>query len=569
MQNQKQHPIVFYYLKSSIFVACNKEDEIILKKIAMSRKIRHFVLTIILGLLLWQCARRGSPTGGPKDEMAPVLLEAFPPSETTRFDKNKIRFIFDELVITKDLRKQLIISPPLENFPTVSPSSASKKLDFTLTDTLKPNTTYVFNFGNSIQDYNEGNPYRDFKYVFSTGDLIDSLQVQGKIKDALKAKPDNFVTVMLYEYNEAYKDSLVYKSKPTYITNTLDSLDTFELNYIKEGKYVLIALKDKNGNYLFDQKDDKIAFHNEPITVSRDSLPSYELNLFKEIKNYKASRPTQASENRILFGFEGKIDSVKIKPISSVPEKFTYTISKEPQKDSLNFWFAPKIDSLTFTVENTTKIDTFKIRLRKMKPDSLQISNSFSGDFPIDKHFHWKSNIPIVKTDSSKLKIIGKDSISIPFKAQLNADKLEYSLIFNAKHGETYQIHALPEAMVDFFGNTNDTLKVNLKTKKIEDYSVFKLKLNGAFNFPLIMQLTNEKEDIIEKELYAETPLNQYIFENINPGKYKLRIIEDRNKNHVWDTGNFLKHIQPEKIIHYPSLIELRANWEVEENFTL
>lgn len=532
-----------------------------------SGKYTYFLVLIVIMSVFWQCARRGSPTGGPKDEKPPVLLNAEPKSGATQFNRNKIRLTFDEFVVIKDLRKQLIISPPMENFPIISPMSASKKLDISILDTLKPNTTYVFNFGSSIQDYNEGNPYPDFKYVFSTGNFVDSLKVRGKIKDALKPTPDNFVTVMLYEYNENYKDSLVYKSKPTYVTNTLDSLETFELNYLRKGKYIMVALKDKNNNYRFDQKEDKIAFWNEPISVEdKDTLPSYELTLFKETLNYKAARPSQATENRIIFGFEGSTDSVQIKPISAVKGDFKYLISKEPEKDTLNFWFSPKqSDSLLFAVQRSQKIDTFKVRLKTMKPDSLQISNAFSGELPMGKNFAWKSNIPIARVDSTKIRVFGQDSLEIPFRAILDKNKLQYSLLFGTKHNTSYRIEALPEAITDFFGNSNDTLRVNLRTKKLEDYSILKLTIKKELQFPIILQLTNEKGSKVEQELYFESAQKEYVFENVNPNKYKVRIIEDRNNNKTWDTGSFLQRLQPEKVIYFPNLIELRANWEVEE----
>lgn len=533
----------------------------------MKRNIFALILMASLALF-WQCAQRGSPSGGPKDEKAPVLLGSEPKSGATQFNQKKIRLYFDEFVTTKDLRKQLIISPPMEKFPVISPTSASKRLDITISDTLKPNTTYVLNFGNSIQDYNEGNPYRDFKYVFSTGKFIDSLQVNGRIKDAQNPKPDNFVTVMLYEFNEKYNDSLVYKSTPTFVTNTLDSLETFRLNYLRPGKYVMVALKDKNNNYRFDQKEDKIGFLNEPITVDADTLKTYEITLFKEKLNYKAARPVQSSENRISFGFEGSADSITIKPISPTTADFKYIISKEPKKDTLNFWFSPKQnDSLQFLVQRMQKIDTFKVRLKKMKPDSLQISNAFSGDLPIGKHFAWKTNIPIAKTDSTKVRVFNKDSVTIPFTTKLDKDRLEYTLLFETKHNETYRIEALPNAMTDFLGNTNDTLQVSLKTRKLEEYAILKVAIQKKMDFPLLLQLTNERGSQVEYELYVEAPQNQYVFENAKPGKYKLRVIEDANHNKIWDTGNFLKRRQPENLFYYPKPIELRANWEVEENW--
>ncbi|MEL6988848.1 MAG: Ig-like domain-containing protein, partial [Bacteroidota bacterium] len=186
---------------------------------------------------LVNCAKRGSPTGGPQDSIPPSFVKAVPPNYTTSFDKEEIRIYFDEYIKLKDYQKQLIISPPLKNSIISPQGSASKYISITITDTLAPNTTYVFNFGQSIQDNNEGNPFSSFKYVMSTGEYIDSLTVKGSIIDELEDKPDNFVSVMLYAVDSTLNDSIVFKEPPRYVTNTLDSLTTFEITNIEEGEY--------------------------------------------------------------------------------------------------------------------------------------------------------------------------------------------------------------------------------------------------------------------------------------------------------------------------------------------
>src|SRR5690606_18201481 len=139
--------------------------------------------------------------------------------------------------------------------------------------------TYAFNFGNSISDNNEGNPFPYYKYVFSTGDYIDSLSVKGVILDVEKSAPDSFVSVMLYEVDSTYTDSVIYKKPPKYITNTLDSATTFSIDNVKAGTYRLVAIKDANSDNKFQQKTDKIGFHEHFINVPTDSL--YTLKLFK------------------------------------------------------------------------------------------------------------------------------------------------------------------------------------------------------------------------------------------------------------------------------------------------
>ena len=228
----------------------------------MSTKFLKF--TFILGLIiLGSCAKRGSIDGGLKDTLAPVLKMSFPKNQSVNFTGKEIKLVFDEFVKLKGIEKQLIISPPMNQIPDISPTTASKFITIKIKDTLKPNTTYSLNFGQSIEDNNEANAYKQFKYVFSTGNYIDSLAVGGSIKDAYSKKTDNFVSVMLYEVNDKYKDSIIYKQNPRYITNTLDSLKSFRIENIKAGKYQLIAIKDKNGNNKFDPREEKIGFQKQ------------------------------------------------------------------------------------------------------------------------------------------------------------------------------------------------------------------------------------------------------------------------------------------------------------------
>ncbi len=141
-------------------------------------------ILFLVALTMTSCAKRGSITGGLKDTLAPVLTMSFPKNYSTNFKAKEIKLTFDEYVKLKDLNKQLIISPPMKYDPLITPTSVSKNITIKILDTLQPNTTYSFNFGQSIEDNNEGNPYNQFKYVFSTGDYIDSLSIGGTVKDA-------------------------------------------------------------------------------------------------------------------------------------------------------------------------------------------------------------------------------------------------------------------------------------------------------------------------------------------------------------------------------------------------
>ena len=231
------------------------------------------IFFFLIAVSIVQCGRRGGTlTGGPKDEAPPVLIKAEPENLTTNFKAKKIRLTFDEYIKLQDVQDQFIVSPPLKYRPEITPQGGVQKyVEIKIKDTLLPNTTYTLNFGQSVQDNNEGNPLSFLSYVFSTGDYIDSLEVLGVVKDAFNKGADDFVSVMLYEIDTAYTDSTIYKKPPNYITNTLDSTVIFNLKNLKEGKYAMFALKEEPRNNVFDQNSDKIAFLRDTITLPTDS----------------------------------------------------------------------------------------------------------------------------------------------------------------------------------------------------------------------------------------------------------------------------------------------------------
>ncbi|MFC4635197.1 Ig-like domain-containing protein [Dokdonia ponticola] len=517
-----------------------------------------------MSLTLVNCAKRGSPTGGPTDSIPPVFIKSEPPNFTTNFEGNRIRIYFDEYIKLKDYQKQLIISPPLENSVISPQGSAAKYVNIEIKDTLEPNTTYVFNFGQSIVDNNESNPFSYFKYVFSTGDYIDSLTVKGFITDELKSKPDNFVSVMLYAVDSTLTDSIIYKERPRYVTNTLDSLTTFEIGNIKKGKYMLIAMKDEDANFTFQPNKDKVAFLKEFITVPSDS--NYGLKLFKEVPETKSSRPRHSGSNRITFGITGPVDSISIDLLSKTPTDFRSTISRKPNTDTLYYWFNPKpdIDSLVFEVKGPKYRDTLIAKLREPQADSLRLSSKTGRTIVIDEPFEIRSNIPLEKVKDSLISVV-KDSIPIDYKLLLSERNTIISLAFKSEEKTKYTITALPGAMTDFFGNVNDTLTFTSTTKELSDYGNIRLTLVNAKNFPYIIQLTDLKGEVIQ-ERYT-TSETVFDFNTLKPSSYLIQFIEDKNGNKVYDTGNYLEKRQPEKVIHFGGEIEVNASWFKQERF--
>ncbi|MEO0526387.1 MAG: Ig-like domain-containing protein [Bacteroidota bacterium] len=536
----------------------------------MIQRFLGFLFLILIVLASLQCARRGNPTGGPKDVTPPQLVKADPVNKTINFSGKTIKLYFDEYVKLEDIQNQLIVSPPLKYLPQITPQgSASKSIEITLKDTLMENTTYTLNFGQSIVDNNEGNPNSFLTYVFSTGDYIDSLSVSGVVKDAFNRNADTFISVMLYEMDSTYTDSTIYNYPPNYITNTLDSTTIFQLENLKAGKYAIIAVKDQAKNNVFDQLTDKIAFLQDTVSLPTDSI--YLLTLFKEIPDYNIAVPSFAAKNRIIFGYSGRSEHIDIVPLTTIPDTVKTVIAKEPEKDTLNYWFTPfEADSIVFKISNEKEesMDTFTVKTRKLAVDSLLLTTNQRSSLGFEETFQISANVPIIRIDTSKIDLINKDSIPVNFSARLDSIKNRLEIDFDIEPNENYGLNLYSGVLTDFFENQNDTLQYKFSTGSYADYGNLRLNLSGNVTYPVIVQLTNERGETIEREIYATTP-GPLEFNNLTPSKYLIRVINDSNENGKWDTGNYLKKIQPERVSYYPDVLEVRANWELEQTFIL
>lgn len=528
---------------------------------------RHFSLLFCLILLLGACARRGRPEGGPKDFDKPIMVRAEPEFMSLHFEEEEIKIYFDEYIKLKDVSSELIVSPPLKYPLEISPlSTPSKRITIKLQDTLQENSTYTFNFAQSILDNTEGNILDNFKYIFSTGDYIDSLMVKGPIKDAFDLEMIENPTIMLYPFDEAYKDSLIYNEKPTYVGRTIDSLN-WEITNIKEGTYRLIALNDARKNYKYDPKEDKIAFYPDFITIPGDSI--LKLTLFKEILAFKlASRPKDVSKGHIILGFEGDSKDAKIRVLSETPADFKDFYAKDVKTDTLNYWFNNyDKDTLVMEVSKGKFIDSVKIAVNEEEIDTMQVAFSKNGFLHFRDTLKIGSTVPIMKIDTSRFHFIDQDSVKVPFDLKLSSNRLIIDFQFEKEVQQKYELFIAPGGIEDIFGVQNDSLTSKLRTGKTSDYCSLFLSINNIEAFPVIIDLIDSKGMVVGKT-YATEP-REYQFRNLRPARFMVRIIYDANGNRQWDTGNFLEKLQPEKVHYIKNIIEAKANWEVNESLTI
>ena len=533
--------------------------------------MKKLIYTVLSIVVISGCAKRGSPTGGLIDSIPPVLINSSPKINSTNFDSDEIRLTFDEYVKLDKVEEQLIISPPLDkNSYEVKPlNGVTKKVFLKFIDSLETETTYSINFGNSIKDNNEGNPLTFFSYTFSTGETIDSLYVRGNISDAFDKETDDYISIHLYRIDSIFNDSIIFNNRPTYISNSLDSTN-YQFKNLKEGKYLIVAIKDVDNNYFFDPFYDKIGFIDSLITLPRDSIIN--LKLFKEETTLIWDKPHFINSEKIGFGYYGKLDLKNIKIESSIPDSVQYTYTKESEKDTLIFWLSKNsFDSLNFNLieKDTTKLVTIKFdRARDTLIDSLSISPKTANVIHLKEAFKLSSNIPLKNIEDSLITIRDIDSLIVPFTTSINENLDQIDIEFEVSPSDNYRVFILPEAIKDVRGVSNDTLQYNVVSQTLEDYGNVYLDVIRNSESKFILHMINSNGEIIRefKNVNQDTTYN---FDYVRSGKYTFRLIEDANNNDIWDTGNYLKKIKPESVYYFLNELEVRANWDLNETFNL
>lgn len=252
----------------------------------MRTRLSGIVLLILLVhifiLFTGGCAQISAPTGGPKDTLAPILVKALPENKTIQFKGNKVILSFDEYIDLQDLPSNLLISPLQKYSPVIAYNLKTITVKFK--DTLAPNTTYSLNFGNSIKDINEGNVLKNFNYVFSTGDYIDSFELKGKVMMAETGKVDSTILVLLYRNSS---DTAVQHRKPDY-TARLKGDGSFQFNYLPADQFSIYALKDGDGNKYYNAKSEIFAFNKEVVNINSNNPL---ITLYAYAEKIEASKP--------------------------------------------------------------------------------------------------------------------------------------------------------------------------------------------------------------------------------------------------------------------------------------
>lgn len=227
-------------------------------------KTKHILVSLVL-LLLMACASIGSPDGGIYDEIPPKVVGSSPAERSTGVTARKMQIHFDEFIKLENVNEKVIVSPPQIEPANIRASGKSVKI--TLFDSLKANTTYTIDFSDAIVDNNEGNPMGHYTYSFSTGNEIDTMEVSGAVLNAENLEPIKGLLVGLYPLDSLFNDS-VLKQRPFSRVSRTNGSGRFSIKGVKPGRYRAFALEDKDGDFLYSQKSERIAFLKDTFTTS-------------------------------------------------------------------------------------------------------------------------------------------------------------------------------------------------------------------------------------------------------------------------------------------------------------
>ena len=517
-------------------------------------------ILLIIVIFLYSCAQIVPLSGGDRDVTPPKEVISVPLNGSTDFTANTIVIEFNEYIRLQNLSSQLIISPLLEETPQITVKG--KKLIIKLKSELTPHTTYSFNFGNAIIDITENNAIPNFKYVFSTGTYIDSLSYSGHVIDAFELTGKENIYVLLYDQ---FNDSIPLKELPRYVSIT-DKNGDFSITNIAEGKYKVFALEDINSNYLYDLPNEQIAFKEEPIQIDSSSTENV-LFLFKEDNELQYVKKAESNHyGNIAVQFNLPTNDLSFHFLQPTLEKEQYLIEKNKAGDSLSIWLIdPKnIENIELEIkDNNAIIDTVTTHLLKQEivSDTLPfITTNVSEKFHLNTPIFIASTSPIAQFLSDSIRLY-EDSILVPSLTWDSLSLKKFELAYQFKENTPYQLVIPPATFTTIYGTKNDTIIQNFQTKKESDYGNIYLKINPDFSASYFIELYKGNR-LIRKVSYSGNETITYNY--LTPGSYSLKLIVDENKNRRWDTGNYLEHLQPERVIFYTKDINIRANWDNE-----
>lgn len=548
------------------------------------------------------------PTGGLRDSLPPVYKTSNPLPNSLNFKGDKVEIEFDEYVQLKDGFEKIVVSPPTKS-PFVA-KAVGKKVVVEFRDTLMANTTYTVDFSNSIVDNNESNPFNEYFFSFSTGDVLDSLSMSGYLLNAKDLSPAAGVYVGAYKQH----DDSVFVTKAFDRIAKTDENGRFTLRNLEPVPYRVFALNDVNSNYYFDQPGESVAFLDSvftPVmienvrfdTIYKDSvtidtiksvrsvkyLPdSIILQLFEEeIVRQSFKKAELTSETTVELYFENYEKQVpEINPVNFVSDNWA-VVEPSFTTDTIKIWLRDsnvvKLDTLRFElvyqktdsasnfVEARDTVQLIQNRKKaKRRDDKKQTFLTCSSGKSVEVYnlprIEWSAPVDFVQDSVVKVEV-QKDTLWEKVDFRLVADSAvnarSYLLEAEWEVGASYRLHIDSASVTDIYGNCNDKTELKFRIKNKEEYSTLKFKVQGVADSAFV-ELLNAKEQVKRVEKLRN---GEVFFKNVHPGEYYARLVVDSDNDGLWTTGKYIENRKPEQVYYFSKTLKLRANWDVEEDW--
>lgn len=591
-----------------------------------NQKIKHIVRkalpVVVLVAMLYSCASIGRPDGGPIDETPPRFIGSTPAAGALNNKRTKVSLMFDEFIKLEKATEKVVVSPPQIQQPEIKASG--KRIQVNLLDSLKPNSTYTIDFSDAIVDNNEGNPLGNFAFTFSTGTQIDTMEVSGTVLDASNLEPIKGILVGLHSN---LNDSAFTKLPFERVART-DSRGRFSIRGVAPGEYRIFGLMDADQNFAFSQKSEMIAF-NDSLVIPRmeertrmdtawvDSL-TYDtiiekkymhylpddviLRAFKEI-NYSQYliKSERLVPQKFTLYFAGKADTLPELKGLNFDEKDAFIIEKNQRNDTIHYWvkdsllykqdtlalsltylytdtlnqLVPRTDTLKLVSKQKTltKEEPQKKKKKKKKDDEeeseptkfLPVNVSAPSSMDVYGYISLSFEEPIASYDSAAIHLRQKvDTLwkDIPFEFEQDSLNLKkFNLYYDWEPTVEYEFAVDSTAFHGIYGLFTDKIKQGFKVRSEEEYASITFLITGAEPFAFV-ELLDAQDKVVRRRRVVDGYADFYF---LNPGKYSARLINDRNGNGEWDTGNYEEGLQPEEVYYYNMILEPKANWDLNK----
>ena len=594
--------------------------------------LKAAVAVLFAGAFFSRCANIMTPQGGPKDTIPPVIINLIPDNFSTNFKGNKIYIEFNEFVQIKNQQKELFTSPAMKKMPLVS--TRGKGIVITIRDTLRENTTYAIDFGSAICDNNEGNPLNAMRYVFSTGDKVDSLMCSGYTADSYKADSVSRTFIWFFVAdslpNTPDYDSTIFNRKPDVIARAQNN-GIFIAQNLKPINYRIYAFGDKNDNQMYEAGTDLVGFIDSLYNPAEmpefgiwfDSLrmyPSAEPQLYfrmftdKAFKNQRLVESSRPQQKKALLYFNTALPDIESIRFDSIPaDKVLY----DPQtrgKDTVALWFNMPAENLPDTIKGEItyfRHDSIRQYVKTTEPLKLawkyieskeeqrerekqerekakaeaegkewtepEKPNPFKCTFTPQKELNPEQDMtmlfefPAVQFDSAAVSLVKvvSETETVPVEHHFAIDTMNmcrWAIKSKWENASSYRLLIPKGAVTDIMGYQNDSLKLDFTTFDPEKFATIIIDVKGEPGKKYILQQTDNSGKTQQEKKNVET--GQYTFRFVQPGEIRLRIIEDTNGNGMWDTGDVVKRLQPERAEMYindrgEDLFATKMNWEI------